>query len=520
MSKASPKTPRSSTKTAPSGPSVGVVIRTRDRPVFVARALGAVLAQTYENWSIVLVNDGGARAALESAIKPLRAGLAAGKLTVIHNAASVGRSAAFNMGARTLESDFVTCLDDDDTWEPDFLESLVAFHARLKPDVPDLGGVLAMVTALREEIEPSGKAQTIVPLGEDWLPQSFRRRDAFIDPVAYAAYRQDLYPVQWMLNRQAALDVGGFPENFSVMEDRAFMLQFLQHWRLALLDRHLAFHHRRVRRKEDTGQTVEMNTLDNPSYDWRLHADLAKLALNSPADDPASPPAVPDALGRLIRASATTVLKELNDETSALWHKVDGETRNIAQRLDVIEARISDRAPILPLDRDIPSECFHLSEALGSRSLGFRLARGVPFCGRLEMSMAAEVSGLLMHWNPDESRFAVQVPQTGDWTALELDLHDYLGTAEGLRIALRLDASEGFLFETALSLRVQDWRRGGYKVQDNHIHHCPSGQITQVSRVFTRAQLLAGTRPRLSIIFPRHAFSFRLVLRDLMVNRF
>jgi glycosyltransferase involved in cell wall biosynthesis len=504
-----------------SGPSVGVVIRTKDRPVFVTRALKSVMAQSYGNWSIALVNDGGARAPLESALQTLRTAadeIAPTKLNVIHNARSQGRSAAFNMGARALETEFITCLDDDDTWAPDFLESLVSFHARLAPEVPDLGGVLAMVTALREEIEVNDGVQTVVPLGEDWLPQSFRRTDAFINPIAYAAYRQDLYPVQWMLNREAALAVGGFPENFNVMEDRAFMLRFLQHWQLALLDRHLAFHHRRVRRKEDTGQTVEMNTLDNPSYDWRLHADLSKLPLSGPSDAGPEAP-VPAALGKLIRAAATTVLRELNDETSALWHKVDGDARSLGQRLSVLESRISER-PVAPsVERHIPSECFHLSEALGPHNLGFPLARGVPFCGRLEMSMAAQVHGLMMHWNPVEGRFAVQVPQTGEWTALELDLDDFLGTAAGLKVTLSIEAFEGFLFETALSLRVQEVGRMGFRVQDNHVHHCPSGQITQFSRELTRHQLLAGTRPRLSIIFPRHAHNFRMVLRDLMINR-
>lgn len=503
------------------GPAVGVVIRTRDRPLFVSRALRAVFAQTHQNWKIALVNDGGARAPLEAAIETLkREGTAPGpdRLEVIHRAKSQGRSAAFNLGLTTLDTAFVTCLDDDDTWTPDFMESLLAFHARLAPDVPDLGGVLAMVTALREEIDGADGTQTLVPLGEDWLPHSFRRREAFIDPVAYAAYRQDLYPVQWMLKRQAVVETGGFPESFTVMEDRAFMLQFLQHWRLALLDRPLAFHHRRVRRKEDTLQTVEMNTLDNPSYDWRLFAELAKLPLHGPATDAADAP-VPAALGKLIRATATTVLKELNDETSALWHKIDGEARNLAKRLTEVEALVARGEQASPLERDIETECFALAAHLGPKDLGFALSPGIPFAGRFEMSMATEGRGLLMHWSGDAQRFAIQVPQTGDWAALELDLEGYLGSSAGLACTLVTESGTGFLFETALSLQTTQNGRIAHRLAHHHVHHCPGNQCVTIRHDFPRHHLLEGTRPRLSIILPRQAANFRLVLRDLMVNR-
>lgn len=489
--------------------------------MFVTRALRAVFAQTHQNWKIALVNDGGAQAPLDTAIESLtREGIVPGpeRLEVFHRAKSQGRSAAFNLGLRELQTDFVTCLDDDDTWTPDFMESLLAFHARLAPDVPDLGGVLSMVTALREEIDEVDGTQTLVPLGEDWLPHPFRRRDAFIDPVAYAAYRQDLYPVQWMLDRNAVVEAGGFPEAFTVMEDRAFMLRFLQHWRLALLDQPLAFHHRRVRRKEDTAQTVEMNTLDNPSYDWRLFAELAKLPLHGPADEGADAP-VPAALGKLIRASATTVLKELNDETSALWHKVDGEARNLANRLTEVEALVSKGNISSPLWRDIETECFALAEHLGPKDIGYTIAPGVPFAERFEMSMASDMHGILMHWSGTAQRLGVQVPNTGNWTALELDLEGYLGASGGLACTLVTESAPGFMFETALSLQITAKGRIAHRVAHNHVHHCPSNHSVTIRHAFLRHQLLEGTRPRLSIILPRQATNFRLVLRDLMVNR-
>lgn len=265
-------------------PRVGIVVRTRDRPLFVTRALRTVLAQTYPGWRLILVNDGGDRATLEAAIaaEGLSAPFTTGAMSALHLPQSIGRSDAFNRGAESLETEFVCCLDDDDTWDPGFLSQLLDLFDRTLPLVPDLGGVAALVTAVREDIlEVEGK-ETLVTLGEDDLPHAFRRNDFFLNPIAYATYRQDVYPVQWMLNRKAVLDAGGFPTAFNVMEDRAFMTRFLQSWRVATLDRKLAFHHRRVRRRGDTQQSVVLNTLDNPSYDWRLFADLSKVPVNSP----------------------------------------------------------------------------------------------------------------------------------------------------------------------------------------------------------------------------------------------
>ncbi|WP_142083451.1 glycosyltransferase family 2 protein [Roseinatronobacter monicus] len=50
-------------------PSVGVVIRTKDRPVFVKRALATVMAQDHPNLHVVLINDGGDIAVLRAALE-------------------------------------------------------------------------------------------------------------------------------------------------------------------------------------------------------------------------------------------------------------------------------------------------------------------------------------------------------------------------------------------------------------------------------------------------------------------
>ncbi|MFN4099677.1 MAG: hypothetical protein ACK4GT_07865, partial [Pararhodobacter sp.] len=360
---------------------------------------------------------------------------------------------------------------------------------------------------------------TLVPLGEDDLPHSFKRKDFFLDPVAYATYRHDLYPVQWMLRRAEALAVGGFPEAFSVMEDRAFMTRFLQRWRLAILDRPLAFHHRRPRRHGDTSQSVVLNTLDNPSYDWRLFSDLAKVALNSPPEGADDASAARTA--ELIRAVAGTVIKELNDETSALWHKINGESATLRARIQALDARIGHVEAREEAEAPAEARRWSLWDTVGEQDAGYALGAGTPFLERLDLSMAEATPGLLLHASPVRRQMVVQVPRTGDWTALELSLAGLARRGEGLRCELVVSHPTGFLFETALSLSLRDrLGRKSHGFEGNHVHACPPGGSLRITRDFPSDWLARSDKPKLSIALPRQALDFRFLCHDLVVSRF
>lgn len=497
-----------------SAPRVGIVIRTKDRPLFVTRALHSVLAQTTDSWRVVLVNDGGDPALLEAALQAdgLLPAFKGGAMQLLSLPRSIGRSLAFNRGAEALATEFVCCLDDDDTWDPEFLQALLGLYDQTREMAPDLGGVASLVTAIREDLLVEDGAETLVPQGEDELPASFRRRDFFLDPVAYATYRHDLYPVQWMLRRAEALEVGGFPAAFNVMEDRAFMTRFLQRWRVAILDRKLAFHHRRTRRQDDTAQNVALNTLDNPSYDWRLYSDLAKMPLNSPPEG-ADP-------GILIRATAATVIKELNDETSALWHKINGESATLRAKIDALEARVSGVSLHEEVTAPLEARAWSLWPTVGELNLGYRLGAGTPFLDRFELSLAESRPGLLMHASPVERRMVVQIPQTQDWAAVELSLAGLARRGEGLRCELIVSHPQGFLFETALSVRHKDLiGRRSHAFEENHVHSCPPGGALKITREFSARQLAKAEMPKLSIALPRQAQDFRFICHDLVVSR-
>lgn len=507
--------------------SIGVVIRTRDRPIFVTRALATVQAQTHQNWHIVLVNDGGDLDALSRSIATQRKVLeAVGKLTVLDLSPGVGRSAAFNRGVAALETEFVACLDDDDTWDPDYMAALAAFFLETRETVVDLGGVAAQVTALMEDFFITEKGQDIRVVGEETLPPSFRRGEFFLNPLAYACYRQDIYPVQWVLRRDAVLATGGFPEHFDVMEDRAFMNQFLGRYRLAILDRKLAFHHRRVNRAEDRGRNVLLNTLDNPSFDWRLFSDLARpgFDLGQSADGAA-----------VFRSIAADLLSELNYETSSIWQKVDGEMSALRTRLDrdktEFQASVSalmteltslQAGPARPALPNIPDalRAFDLWTMLPATEHAQHLHPGQRFAGRMELSCHAGHPGILLHSNPQHPRLQVQMPATGDWAAIELSLEGLAAQGTGLRVHLELSSSVGYLFETALVHRKSASERDAeFNLSDFEVHACSSDTGCVIARDISHDWLAKAPSPKISIILPRHAGNFRFICHNLVVER-
>jgi len=509
-------------------PSVGVVIRTKDRPIFVKRALATVMAQDHTNVHVVLVNDGGDIALLRAAIAPDgHVPVHEDRFTLLDLNPGQGRSAAFNRGVETLNTDFVTCLDDDDTWDPTFISALLAFFLQTAPSVPDLGGAGARVTAVKEEIIGSGQDTEIKVIGEDTLPPAFCRSEFFLNPLAYACYRQDIYPVQWMMRRDAVLKVGGFPEEFDVMEDRAFMNRFLARWRFAILDQPLAFHHRRIKRAEDRARDVMLNTLDNPSYDWRYFADLARPAVDLKADS---------AQAGIIRSIASDLLSEMNYETSAIWQKLDGEMRTLRAQLANDTASILHQAerafqngqpthsgPATARNpgvvRAASSESvFDLWNVFQDEHAQY-IVPGTPFAQRLELSINATQYGLLLHVSPQKYKFVLQVADTADWAALELSLDNLVPVGASLRCQIRIDATEDYLFETALQ------HKG--KTEDNEtrdetsaftVHSCDAATGSTISRQIPADWLHSVDQPKLSIIFPRRCQNFRFICTELVVE--
>ena len=64
--------------------SVAVIMRTKDREMLLGRAVADVCAQSWADWHLVIVNDGGVTVSVDEVVRRYESALA-GRVTVIHN---------------------------------------------------------------------------------------------------------------------------------------------------------------------------------------------------------------------------------------------------------------------------------------------------------------------------------------------------------------------------------------------------------------------------------------------------
>ena len=114
-------------------PLISVVTPTRNRPERLRRAIGSVCAQTYTNWEMLVVDDGGAddAAAVVSEVRDPRV-----RWTRIEPR---GVCAARNHALDMAHGSLVAYLDDDNTLDPGWLKA-VAWVFETRPECSVLYG--------------------------------------------------------------------------------------------------------------------------------------------------------------------------------------------------------------------------------------------------------------------------------------------------------------------------------------------------------------------------------------------
>jgi len=99
-------------------PLFSVILPTRNRAYVLWKAIESVTAQTESRWELVVVDDGSTDCTLR-----LLEEFRDTRIRVI-NISHQGAPAARNRGVETSHAPFVAYLDSDNTWHPNFLETM------------------------------------------------------------------------------------------------------------------------------------------------------------------------------------------------------------------------------------------------------------------------------------------------------------------------------------------------------------------------------------------------------------
>ena len=182
-------------------PPISVVIRTKDRPALLREAVDSARGAA----SIIVVNDGGARADVEGVL------LDADGVTLIQHDAPRGRAEAANAGARAAATPFVVFLDDDDLLYPEHLPALAAAAAQSPQKAAWYTDALS----------------TFLRIGESGRYETQSRQRIFGDDFDRDLLAADNYiPLPTVLfRRETFLDLGGFDASFDLFEDWDLLLR-------------------------------------------------------------------------------------------------------------------------------------------------------------------------------------------------------------------------------------------------------------------------------------------------------
>lgn len=203
---------------------VTVVIRTKSRPWFLARALRDVAAQSYADAEVVVVNDGGDEAAVEAVVSQ---SVVAERTRTIHIHGGGGRCVAANRGVSAANGEFLVLHDDDDLWHTDFLLKTTAWLDAHPLDV----GVMT-----RTEI-----------MYERWADGAWREvsRAPFWKDLAQISLTEMLevnrgVPISFLYRASAHDEVGPYDESLDAVEDWELSLRLLARHTIGFIPEALA----------------------------------------------------------------------------------------------------------------------------------------------------------------------------------------------------------------------------------------------------------------------------------------
>jgi glycosyltransferase involved in cell wall biosynthesis len=202
-------------------PKVDVIIPAYNAARFLPMAIESVIAQTFDDWRIVLADDDSKDATPEIALfYKERLG---DRLQYIRQERA-GVSAARNNAIRQSTSDFLAMLDADDVWLPWRLEeSLKVFEGR-----PQVG----LAHGLVDRIDVEGK---II----DTFSHPQRYSEGWIAPYIFMR-KVDLPCLTVTVRRKCIENVGLFDESMRATEDRDLWLRIALRYQVALVPKVIA----------------------------------------------------------------------------------------------------------------------------------------------------------------------------------------------------------------------------------------------------------------------------------------
>ncbi len=191
---------------------VSVIIPTYNRSHFLKRAIESVIAQTFQDWELVIVDDG----SKDNTEEIVTSYLTDKRIRFIKQI-NQGPAAARNRGISETSAEYICFLDDDDWWLPEKLHRQILFMEAH----PDSGLVYTRVRVVRFA-DPTDDSIKTPPKLETTLGKIMKH--GFISPCTVMVRRFCLNQMEWFKSE-------GEPQ-----EDFELWLRFVQKWKISTIE--------------------------------------------------------------------------------------------------------------------------------------------------------------------------------------------------------------------------------------------------------------------------------------------
>src|SRR5215208_3923619 len=220
-------------------PAVSIILPTCDRAYCLERAVRSVAMQSYENWELIIVDDGSTDATPDlcrSFANRLGSRL---HYCQVHRG---GVSRARNFGLDRAQAPFVAFLDSDDFWHVDKLG--------------------LQLTALEKERDALFSFTGFSTFGDGG---TYACECVYVPPELSGRIYPDLYRIRYnvivtpsiVCSRELAISVGGFDEQMAVCEDIDLWGRITARTRCVAIDRPLVGVHIRPEEKYPFQQALK-----------------------------------------------------------------------------------------------------------------------------------------------------------------------------------------------------------------------------------------------------------------------
>lgn len=322
---------------------VTIIMRTKDRPVLLKRALRSVAMQTFNDYTLVVVNDNGDESVVKSLINEQQADFQE-RILLINTGGNTTREGVLAFGLEAHHAPFFAIHDDDDSWEPEFLEKTTAFMR----EHPDYAGVSTRTDVIFEEVN----GEQIREIDRKILATD-KRSISLLD----SAIENYCPTISQLIRRDIADQIGHWRTNFPVQADWDFNIRVLASKPIGFIDALLSHWHQRESANGSMANSVFSEQNEHRDINRQIREEYLRADLNENAKYPGLGLLLAEAYYHRETMENITLLREqIASVQQSLYHEIKETARQVQllhQQLDGLRNQISQLAQITENNRPL-----------------------------------------------------------------------------------------------------------------------------------------------------------------------